>query len=68
MSCGICARCKKRKGCRFRQPGTWVEECDRFVAAVGNPLGNAPGRNSAAQGNNLSPTSQSGSGRSRANG
>ena len=30
MICGICARCKKRKHCKFRQPGTWVVECDQF--------------------------------------
>jgi len=27
---GICARCKKRNGCKFRQPGTWVVECEVF--------------------------------------
>ncbi len=27
---GICARCRSRDDCRFRQPGTWVEECDLF--------------------------------------
>ena len=30
MIYGICARCKNRSGCKFRQPGTWVLECDVF--------------------------------------
>jgi len=30
VSLGICARCKKQRNCRFRQPGTWVVECEVF--------------------------------------
>lgn len=36
MRCGICARCTKRRGCRFLQPGTWVLECEMFE---GDPQG-----------------------------
>jgi hypothetical protein len=27
---GMCALCRSRGGCKFRQPGTWVVECDVF--------------------------------------
>ncbi len=27
---GMCALCKMRSRCKFRQPGTWVAECDLF--------------------------------------
>ena len=27
---GMCALCKWRGGCKFRQPGTWVVQCDVF--------------------------------------
>ena len=27
---GMCALCKARRGCKRRQPGTWVVECDEF--------------------------------------
>jgi hypothetical protein len=30
MSAGLCARCKKGEGCRFRQPGTWSVDCNLF--------------------------------------
>ena len=26
----VCAHCKKRRHCKFRQPGTWVVECELF--------------------------------------
>lgn len=26
----VCARCKRRRHCRYRQPGTWVVDCERF--------------------------------------
>ena len=34
VSCGICARCVRRARCRFRQKGTWVVDCERFVVDV----------------------------------
>lgn len=67
MSCGICARCKKRKGCRLRQPGTWVQECDLFIAAFSSPMGSGSDRNGTAQGDNLNSGSQAGSSRLHAN-
>ena len=30
MRPGICADCTKRDRCRYRQPGTWVFECEEF--------------------------------------
>ena len=30
MKPGICGGCKKGSDCRFRQPGTWVVECEDF--------------------------------------
>ena len=30
MRLGICAGCRKGSDCRFRQPGTWVVECEEF--------------------------------------
>ena len=30
MTLGVCARCRRRKNCRLRQPGTWVADCDAF--------------------------------------
>ncbi len=30
MKPGICAGCRKGSNCRFRQPGTWVVECEEF--------------------------------------
>jgi hypothetical protein len=27
---GMCALCKSRGGCKFRQPGTWAVQCDAF--------------------------------------
>ena len=30
MKPGICAGCRKGRNCRFRQPGTWVVECEEF--------------------------------------
>jgi len=30
MKPGICAGCSKGRKCRFRQPGTWVVECEEF--------------------------------------
>ena len=30
MALGLCARCARREGCGFRQPGTWVTDCDLF--------------------------------------
>lgn len=30
MTRGMCARCKKGSDCKFREPGTWVVECDEF--------------------------------------
>ena len=30
MKPGICAGCRKGSNCRFRQPGTWVVECEDF--------------------------------------
>jgi len=30
MKVGVCARCRKKRGCRLRQPGTWVSECEAF--------------------------------------
>jgi len=60
VSCGICARCKKRKGCRFRQPGTWVQECDLFVAACTGSSGSGTERNGTAQAEGLNAGSQAG--------
>jgi hypothetical protein len=34
---GLCGRCTKRDGCRFRLPGTWVEECGQFEADPARP-------------------------------
>lgn len=30
MAIGLCAQCKHREGCGFRQPGTWVTDCNLF--------------------------------------
>lgn len=30
MKPGICGCCKTGSDCKFRQPGTWVAECDQF--------------------------------------
>ena len=30
MKPDICGGCKKGSDCRFRQPGTWVVECEEF--------------------------------------
>lgn len=27
---GLCAQCKNGSTCGFRQPGTWVDECELF--------------------------------------
>ncbi len=31
----VCARCKRRRHCKFRQPGTWVVECEFFELEAG---------------------------------
>lgn len=67
MNCGICARCKKRKGCRLRQPGTWVQECDLFVAACAGPIGSGADRNGTAQGDGLNTSSPTGANRQHTN-
>jgi len=30
MKAGMCTACRKGRNCRFRQPGTWVVECEEF--------------------------------------
>ena len=42
-----CAICKLRKGCKFRQPGTWVVQCEVFeedprAVSLDSPAGAEP--------------------------
>ena len=40
----ICARCKRRYDCRFRQPGTWVVDCELFEQDARATIDAAPRR------------------------
>lgn len=42
MALGLCARCNRRGGCRYRQPGTWVVECGRFDQSLQPARPDAP--------------------------
>jgi len=42
----VCARCKRRHHCRFRQPGTWVVDCELFEENARSAMG--PGRRAEA--------------------
>ncbi len=44
MKPAICGGCKKGSDCRFRQPGTWVVECEDFEERPAPvPTGSVPG-------------------------
>jgi hypothetical protein len=45
MPVGMCALCRNREGCRFRQPGTWVVECAMFEEGGPPRGGTAPPEN-----------------------
>ena len=34
MKLGLCARCRQRSTCRFRQMGTWAVDCEQFEEDV----------------------------------
>jgi len=40
----VCARCKRRHHCRFRQPGTWVVDCELFEEDAWSAIGAGPRR------------------------
>jgi hypothetical protein len=46
MQLGMCARCMKRIGCGFRQPGTWVVECGLYEQDPQTLIDEGPGNES----------------------
>ena len=47
MMVGLCAGCKKRGGCGYRQPGTWVNDCEGFEELSGHARARPRGDRSA---------------------
>ena len=45
----VCACCKSRRHCKFRQPGTWVVDCELFDEDARATIGAAPRRLAEAE-------------------